>query len=67
MEGTFNYSPKNIYHFYNIIGIEKDNGNKIPLMFIFMTSKSYQLYLYIFNYFKKFINEIYIKFSNYIF
>lgn len=47
MDGTFKYCPKNFYQIYNIIGIEKDNGNKIPLMYILMSSKSYQLYIYI--------------------
>ena len=65
MDGTFKYCPKNFYQIYNIIGIEKDNGNKIPLMYILMSSKSYQLYLYIFNYIKSLliVSEINVNFK----
>ena len=31
--------------FFNIIGKENETGNKIPLLYILMTHKSYALYL----------------------
>lgn len=53
MDGTFKYCPRNYYQIYNIIGL--DNNNRIPIIYILMSSKSYELYIYLFNYIKSLI------------
>jgi hypothetical protein len=54
MDGTFKYCPRNYYQIYNIIGLD-NNNNRIPIIYILMSSKSYELYIYLFNYIKSLI------------
>ena len=53
IDGTFKYCPKHFYQIFNIIGNEIETNNKIPLMYILMSNKSYQLYYCIFEYIQK--------------
>ena len=55
MDGTFKYCPRNYYQIYNIIGLDNNNNNRIPIIYILMSSKSYELYIYLFNYIKSLI------------
>ena len=54
MDGTFKYCHRNYYQIYNIIGLD-NNNNRIPIIYILMSSKSYELYIYLFNYIKSLI------------
>ena len=50
MDGTFKCAHKKFYQLYNIIGKDEKSGIIIPLIFIFMSNKSFDLYLHIFRY-----------------
>ena len=52
MDGTFKFSPKNFYQLYNIIGKDENIGIIIPLIFILISNKIFELYLYIFTFIK---------------
>ena len=54
MEGTFKSCPKS-YQLYNIMGKEKNTGLIIPLIFILMSHKSYDIYYYVFKFIKTII------------
>ena len=56
MDGTFKSCPKSFYQLYNIIGKDKNTGLIIPLIFVLMSHKSYDMYFYVFK-FKKNILE----------
>ena len=49
MDTTFKSFPKSFYQLYNIKGKDKKTGLIIPLMFILMPSKSYDMYFYVLN------------------
>ena len=48
MDGTFKCAPKKFYQLYNIIGKDEKSSIVIPLIFILMLNKSFDLYLHIF-------------------
>ena len=50
MDGTFKCAPKKFYQLYNIIGKDEKSSIIIPLIFILMSNKSFDLYLHIFRY-----------------
>ena len=57
MGGTFKCCPKSYYQFYNIMGKEKNTGLIIPLIFILMSHKSYDIYYYVFIFIKAIIKK----------
>ena len=69
MDGTFKYCPKHFYQIFNIIGNKIETNNKIPLMYILMSNKSYQLYYCIFEYIQKLLilENIDVNFKKIIF
>ena len=57
MDGTFLSSPKKYYQIFNILGKEKNSGKIIPLIYVLMSSKSFDLYYTLFSH----INTLLIK------
>ena len=66
MDGTFYSCPKKFYQLYNIIGKDSKTGIIIPLVFIIMSNKSYELYFHIFENIKNLFvyNNINIDFKD---
>ena len=58
LDGTYKYCPKNFYQLYNIIGKETDSDNKIPLLYVLMSHKSYTIYYHIFKYIVNTLNVL---------
>ena len=58
LDGTYKYCPKNFYQLYNIIGKESDSDNKIPLLYVLMSHKSYTIYYHIFKYIVNTLNVL---------
>ena len=57
IDPKFKTSPKGFYQILNIIGYLSNTGNTFPLVCIPMTSKSYDIYLDVFNSLKKILEE----------
>ena len=57
MDGTFKCCPKGYYQLYNILGKDKNTGLIIPLIFVLMSHKSYDIYYYVFEYIKAFLKK----------
>ena len=57
MDGTFKCCPKSYYPLYNIMGKEKNISLIIPLIFILMSHKSYDIYYYVFKFIKAIIKK----------
>ena len=48
MDDTLKCSPKKFYQIYNIIGKDEHSGIIIPLIFVLMSNKSFELYEHVF-------------------
>ena len=57
MDGIFLSSPKKYYQIFNILGKEKNSGKIIPLIYVLMSPKSFDLYYTLFSH----INTLLIK------
>ena len=49
MDGIFLSSPKKYYQIFNILGKEKNSGKIIPLIYVSMSHKSFDLYYTLFS------------------
>ena len=62
MDGTFKSCPKSFYQLYNIIGKDKNTGLIIPLIFVLMSHKSYDMYYFVFKFMKNILEKEKIDF-----
>ena len=58
MDGTFFCSPKRYYQVFNILGKDKNTNKIMPLIYVLMSHKSYNLYVCLFNNIKNLIINV---------